>query len=108
MSECYEQGCPNHVDYGKSPEEETHGPFCSRERCIGKCAGVNLAAPQAIAEPRQARHKKTGNIYWVIAMNIIECTNGRENKLYVLYENDLGKLFCREQNEFFEKFEPIG
>lgn len=58
----------------------------------------------SVATGTQVRHKKTGNIYWVVATDIIECTNGRENKLYVLYENDMGKLFCREKKEFWEKF----
>lgn len=54
---------------------------------------------------KQVRHKKTGNIYWIIAQDIIECTNGREELKYVLYENIVGQLFCREQNEFWVKFE---
>ena len=55
----------------------------------------------------QVKHKKTGNFYWIIAEDVIECTNGREELLYVVYENFDGKLFCREKKEFWEKFELV-
>lgn len=51
-------------------------------------------------------HKKTGNIYNVIFDEAIECTNGREDKAYVVYQRD-GMTFVREAAEFWEKFEPI-
>lgn len=49
-------------------------------------------------------HKKTGNRYYMLKQNIIECTNGREEKKYVLYYRD-GEFFTREQKEFWNKFE---
>lgn len=51
-------------------------------------------------------HKKTGNRYYMLKRDIIECTNGREEKKYVLYYRD-GEFFCREQNEFNQKFESV-
>ena len=59
------------------------------------------------------RHKKTGNIYVVIYDEAIECTNGRENIDYTVYTsiNDVkdmsGKIFVRQTNEFYQKFEKI-
>lgn len=49
-------------------------------------------------------HNKTGNIYAVIQTDMIECTNGREEKKYVAYCNMSGQIFCREQEEFYQKF----
>lgn len=62
---------------------------------------------------RIAKHKKTGNRYIIINENVIECTNGREDIKYVVYAKekdntiDWANVFCREQEEFFEKFEVI-
>lgn len=50
-------------------------------------------------------HKKTGNIYYVLKDNVINCTNKASDCLMVLYMNTDGKLFCREEAEFWEKFE---
>ena len=52
------------------------------------------------------RHIKTGNLYTLIREDVIECTNGREEKMYVVYTRN-GKLFCREQQEFWRKFEEV-
>lgn len=52
------------------------------------------------------RHVKTGKLYRVIMENVIECTNGREEKRYVVYRR-FGKMFCREQQEFWMKFEEV-
>ena len=49
-------------------------------------------------------HNKTGNTYYVLTQNVIECTNGREEKKYTIYVNDKGQLFCRESAEFDQKF----
>lgn len=51
-------------------------------------------------------HQKTGNIYYVLFSDVIECTNGREEKRYVIYSKD-GRLFCREQEEFEQKFKEV-
>lgn len=51
-------------------------------------------------------HLKTGNYYFVLQRDIIECTNGREEKKYVLYYKN-GKFFCREQVEFDQKFKTL-
>ena len=50
-------------------------------------------------------HKKTGNKYLVAVHPAIECTNGREEKEYVVYFNLKGQMFVREAQEFNNKFE---
>lgn len=57
--------------------------------------------------PIQVKHNKTGNIYFVLQENVIECTNGREDKKYVVYKNGSGMIFCREQEEFYQKFTKL-
>lgn len=52
-------------------------------------------------------HNKTGNIYHVLTQNVIECTNGREEKKYTLYVNNNGQIFCRETEEFDKKFTKL-
>ena len=51
-------------------------------------------------------HKKTGNVYFVVA-EIIDCTNASNDRPMILYVNTEGMLFCREKNEFFEKFMSV-
>lgn len=51
-------------------------------------------------------HTKTGNIYYLVADNVIDCTNSRDNTTCVLYTRD-GKLFVRERNEFYNKFKEL-
>ena len=48
------------------------------------------------------RNKKNGKIYIVLG-EVFDCTN---EKVCILY-NDGQKLFVREKNEFFEKFEKV-
>lgn len=51
----------------------------------------------------QARHNKSGDIYTVITMDAIDCTNERADTRVVVYtKNDM--TFVREYNEFVEKF----
>ena len=50
-------------------------------------------------------HKKTGNTYFLLNDELIECTNGREEKKYCLYANQEGMVFVRERSEFYQKFE---
>ena len=50
-------------------------------------------------------HKKTGNMYILLNDDLIECTNGREEKKYCLYANLEGMVFIRERSEFYQKFE---
>lgn len=54
--------------------------------------------------PRLFKHNKTGKIYFVLNQDVIDCTNGREDKTYTLYKNPEGQAFCRETSEFNEKF----
>lgn len=59
------------------------------------------------------KHKKTGNIYVVLYDRAIECTNGREDISYTVYTsiNDIkdmnGKIFVRQTDEFYRKFEKV-
>lgn len=54
------------------------------------------------------KHKKTGHIYYVILDDVIECTNGREELHYTVYMSAVTtQKFCRERNEFLEKFEAV-
>ena len=57
------------------------------------------------------QHIKTGRIYKVISMCVINATNVDDGKIMALYEgmkrNGSGVgIFVRELNEFFEKFKP--
>ena len=54
---------------------------------------------------KQFTHKKTGNTYFLLNDELIECTNGREDKKYCLYASLAGMVFVREANEFYQKFE---
>lgn len=51
------------------------------------------------------RHKKTGNLYET-DMTVINATNAQDKQVMVLYHNDRGMYFVREEREFFNKFEP--
>lgn len=52
---------------------------------------------------KECIHNKTGNKYRVLIEDAIECTNGREDKHYVVYCRD-GLFFVREADEFKTKF----
>lgn len=52
------------------------------------------------------KHKKTGNYYYKINNEVIDCTNSRDGTPAVVYYRE-GKLFVREKQEFEEKFEPV-
>ena len=56
-------------------------------------------------KPIRFTHKKTGNTYFLLNDDLIECTNGREEKKYCLYVNLEGMAFVRERDEFYQKFE---
>ena len=50
-------------------------------------------------------HVKTGHVYMVLGA-AENCTNGNEGQRFIIYaRND--KTFCREANEFWQKFERI-
>lgn len=63
-----------------------------------------LVQPKPI---RRAKHLKTGNIYYLLNDRVIECTNGREDIKYTVYMNQEGMVFCRESDEFSQKFELL-
>lgn len=44
-------------------------------------------------------------MYILLNDELIECTNGREDKKYCLYVNLEGMVFIREHDEFYQKFE---
>lgn len=68
---------------------------------------VNMITKSTIKEATLFRHNKTGNIYFLLNDDLIECTNGREEKKYCLYANQAGKIFIRERDEFCNKFTKL-
>jgi hypothetical protein len=49
---------------------------------------------------------KNGTIYEIVQTEIINCTNAQDGQKMILYTN--GELtFCREEQEFYKKFEKI-
>lgn len=58
---------------------------------------------------KKFRNKKNGNIYDVIREDVINCTNANDGEIMVLYKNDNSpdKIFVRERNEFYIKFEEV-
>ena len=51
------------------------------------------------------KHLKTGNIYTAYDKKIINATNGEnDGQIMVLYFNQDGEHFVREESEFNEKF----
>ena len=55
---------------------------------------------------KQYINKKNGNIYLVITLDGIDCTNERDGLRVVIYTN--GTLyFTREYSEFMAKFEAV-
>ena len=68
-------------------------------------AVVKQLTQGVIHKPIRLIHKKTGNTYFLLNDDLIECTNGREEKKYCLYVNIEGMVFVRERDEFYQKFE---
>jgi len=60
-----------------------------------------------VREATMFKHNKTGNMYIMLNDQLIECTNGREEKKYCLYANTEGKIFVREHDEFYNKFTKL-
>ena len=80
-----------------------------QDRYLTECqiCTVKLSIEIALkCDTRRFLHKKTGNIYNYLG-EVTDCTNKNGGEvLCVLYERN-GKLFIREKNEFFEKFEKV-
>jgi len=53
-----------------------------------------------------ARNIKTGDIYEVISLEIINATNGSEKQKMVLYQRK-SIIYVRDYVEFFQKFDRI-
>lgn len=51
----------------------------------------------------EARHNKSGDIYTVVTVDAIDCTNERADTRVVVYTKN-GMTFVREYNEFMKKF----
>ena len=51
----------------------------------------------------RAIHMKTGNLYDVLCMDAIDCTNERDGTKVIVYTRD-GMVFVRERDEFLKKF----
>lgn len=52
------------------------------------------------------RNLKTNELYTVIG-EAINCTNGSEHEVFILYTNSSNKVFARDRNEFWLKFEEL-
>lgn len=59
---------------------------------------------------KRFKHLKTGNIYEMLRDDVINCTNANDEQIMVLYKRVSipDKIFVREKNEFYEKFEKVG
>lgn len=68
---------------------------------------INTITRNTVKQALLFKHNKTGNIYILLNEDIIECTNGREEKKYCLYSNTEGKIFVREHDEFYDKFTKL-
>jgi len=57
----------------------------------------------------RARHNKTGNIYFILKVGAIDCTNERDGTKVVVYapDDDENTIYIREEVEFFEKFSEM-
>lgn len=55
------------------------------------------------------KHLKTGNIYYLLRDDVINCTNANDHQTMVLYKRDgyPDLIFVREKEEFFEKFKKL-
>ncbi len=51
-------------------------------------------------------HIKTNDTYYILYEDVLDCTNDVVDKdiFMVVYRNKNGKVFVREQNEFWKKF----
>ena len=66
---------------------------------------INTITKNTIKQALLFKHNKTGNTYILLNDSLIECTNGREEKMYCLYANTEGKIFRSMQPAFvFELF----
>jgi hypothetical protein len=50
-------------------------------------------------------NKKNNKVYFVLFEDVLEATNGQEDIKKIVYVSTSGQLFCREKNEFMEKFQ---
>lgn len=55
------------------------------------------------------KHLKTGKYYFKIDFKkpVIECTNGFEENTHKVLYSDGVRMYCREENEFNQKFELV-
>lgn len=58
---------------------------------------------------RKFKHLKTGNIYYLVRDDVINCTNANSEQKMVLYRKsgESNLIFVREKEEFFQKFEEM-
>lgn len=68
---------------------------------------INTITRNTVKQALLFKHNKTGNTYILLNDDLIECTNGREEKKYCLYSNTDGKIFIRERSEFYDKFTKL-
>lgn len=57
-------------------------------------------------DPCEVIHKKTGNVYTMLMLNVKDATNATDGRDMILYYKD-GMFFVREAEEFYDKFTPV-
>jgi len=53
------------------------------------------------------RHRKSGEIYLVLDIAVMNATNKQAGQPMVLYQNQDEEKFVREHTEFYKKFELV-
>ena len=53
------------------------------------------------------KHRKSGEIYIVLDISVMNATNKQAGQPMVLYQNEDGDKFVREHREFYNKFELV-
>lgn len=56
---------------------------------------------------QQYRHRKSGDIYLVLDISVMNATNKQAGQPMVLYQNEDGEKFVRKHTEFYNKFELV-
>ena len=64
---------------------------------------------ELIPRVQRARHNKTGNIYLILKVGAIDCTNERDGTRVVVYApaDNENTIYIREEAEFFDKFSEM-
>ena len=58
---------------------------------------------------KKFKHLKTGDTYFMLRDDVINCTNANDHQTMVLYRREgyPELIFVREKEEFFQKFKAV-